>query len=230
MAYLKICGLMRSEDVAFCCACGVDLVGFVVEYPKDVPWNLSIAQAHALLAHLSGKTRSVIVTGGAPDAILRRAEALRPGFVQLHYRETPEETRHLVSRLHALGVGVIKALPVRADGTPDAPGFASAEDMAACYAQTGADLLLLDARVPSAPDAQSAPLDAALYRRVRRHSAVPVVLAGGLTVDNLAGVLRETNAPAVDILSGAETEYGLKDRAAIQALCRLTKKAPCTGR
>ncbi len=148
MAYLKICGLMRAEDVAFCCTCGVDLVGFVVEYPKDVPWNLSVAQARALLAHLSGKTRSVIVTGGAPDAILRRAEALRPGFVQLHYRETPEETRHLVSRLHALGVGVIKALPVRADGTPDAPGFASAEDMAACYAQTGADLLLLDARVP----------------------------------------------------------------------------------
>ena len=42
MAQLKICGLMRPEDVLLCCACGVDLIGFVVCYPKPVPWNLDI--------------------------------------------------------------------------------------------------------------------------------------------------------------------------------------------
>ena len=141
MAYLKICGLMLPEDVTFCCACGVELVGFIVEYPKSVPWNLNIPQARELLTYVSGSSRSVVVTGGTPDAILLRANALRPSFIQLHYRETPDETRYLASKLHELGIGVIKAIPVRKDGTPDASGFASAEAMAACYAKTGADLL-----------------------------------------------------------------------------------------
>lgn len=229
MAYLKICGLMRTEDVTFCCACGVELIGFVVEYLKDVPWNLDVAQAQALFTHLSAQSRSVVVTGGAPEAVLRRAEALHPSFVQLHYRETPEETRWLAERLHMLGIGVIKAIPVRADGTPDVPDFASVVDMAACYAQTGADLLLLDARVPSVPDVQGMPLDAALYLRVRQRSAVPVVLAGGLTAENLARILRETNAPVVDILSGAETAHGIKNRAAIRQLCRIVKEALSTS-
>ena len=74
MAQLKICGLMRPEDVLLCCACGVDLIGFVVCYPKPVPWNLDIPRAQNLLSYCSGKSRSVVVTGGTPEQILRRAE------------------------------------------------------------------------------------------------------------------------------------------------------------
>ena len=37
---VKICGLMREEDVELCVNAGTDIIGFVVEYPVDVPWNL----------------------------------------------------------------------------------------------------------------------------------------------------------------------------------------------
>lgn len=221
MVNLKICGLMREEDVAYCCACGVDFVGFVVEYPHPVPWNLSVPRARALMTHLSGKSRSVLVTGGAPQEILRRAAALHPDFLQLHDRETPEETQYLASMLHAQGIGCIKAIPVQPDGTPDAPGFQTAEDMAQCYAQTGADFLLLDARCPSAPTANGAALDAALYRRVCQAAALPVILAGGLTVHNLPNILRQTGAHHIDILSGAEYTPGVKNHEAIFQLRHL---------
>lgn len=55
MVSLKICGLTQPADVAFCCACGVDLVGFVVDYPKRVPWNLDVPRARELMTRLSGK-------------------------------------------------------------------------------------------------------------------------------------------------------------------------------
>lgn len=223
MAQLKICGLMRPEDVLLCCACGVDLIGFVVCYPKPVPWNLDIPRAQNLLSYCSGKSRSVVVTGGTPEQILRRAEMLHPDFVQLHYRETPEETHRLAAELHAMGIGCIKAIPVRSDGTPDMPGFATVACMASRYAQTGADLLLLDARCPSAPASAGAILDAALYRRVAQSAGIPVVLAGGLTVQNLPCVLLETGAPFVDILTGSESAPGVKDPHRIRRLRDLTQ-------
>ncbi len=223
MVSLKICGLTQPADVAFCCACGVDLVGFVVDYPKRVPWNLDVPRARELMTRLSGKSRSVMVTGGAPEDILSRALALHPDFVQLHYRETPEETQFLAAELSAHGIGCIKAIPVRPDGTPDMPGFQTAEGMAARYAGTGVGLLLLDARCPSAPETNGAALDAALYRRVAGSVEVPVVLAGGLTPRNLAAVLSQTGALHVDVLSGAERSPGVKDRHVIRLLREITQ-------
>ena len=49
---LKICGIMREADVALCCRAGVDICGFVTEYPVPVPWNLRRERCAELLASL----------------------------------------------------------------------------------------------------------------------------------------------------------------------------------
>lgn len=48
---VKICGLMREEDVDHCINSGADIVGFVVDYPVAVPWNLDIKRAGELIDH-----------------------------------------------------------------------------------------------------------------------------------------------------------------------------------
>nr|WP_122013183.1 phosphoribosylanthranilate isomerase [Maliibacterium massiliense] len=224
MTQLKICGLTRAEDVRMCCALGVDIAGFVVEYPGNVPWNLSRKAAAPLLACVSGATRRCIVTGGAPARVLALAEALRPDYVQLHYSETLEETRLVAQALHAMGIRTIKAIPVTPEGACQMPGFSTPEQAARALSGTKAAMLLLDARSACDPAAPGRTLDLALYRRVQQAAALPVALAGGLTPENLASVLTQAAPPMVDILSGVERASGCKDAAAVRRVCTLCGK------
>ena len=82
-------------------------------------------------------------------------------------------------------------------------------------------ILLLDSRCPQAPHAGGGRVDLALYAQAVRHSRVPVWLAGGLGVQNLAQVLQTAAPYGVDVLSGAERAPGEKDLDAIRALCAL---------
>lgn len=50
MVRVKICGNTNADQVELCVASGADCVGFVVEYPTRVPWNLSREQAVGLLS------------------------------------------------------------------------------------------------------------------------------------------------------------------------------------
>lgn len=43
MARVKICGITCKKAIHLCASCGADALGFVVEYPIEVPWNLSRA-------------------------------------------------------------------------------------------------------------------------------------------------------------------------------------------
>ena len=75
---LKICGLMREEDVLLCCDRGVEICGFVTEYPVPVPWNLNRERCRELLPLVRERAKSCVVTGGPPDKLLDLALDLRP--------------------------------------------------------------------------------------------------------------------------------------------------------
>ena len=55
---LKVCGIMNEPDADLCQDLGVDMAGFVVEYPVEVPWNLTCARAEKLLEHVRDGRRS----------------------------------------------------------------------------------------------------------------------------------------------------------------------------
>ena len=65
-------------------AAGADCLGFVVEYPVPVPWNLSRAEARELFARVPPLTSRALVSGGTPGHVIGLARALRPHLVQLH--------------------------------------------------------------------------------------------------------------------------------------------------
>ena len=100
---LKICGLMTEEDVALCCRKGVEICGFVTEYPVPVPWNLSRDRCAELLPLTRGKAQSCIVTGGELIKLRTLALRLRPDLIQLHGGESLEVTAALAEDLAPLG-------------------------------------------------------------------------------------------------------------------------------
>ena len=112
---VKICGLQRADDVRLCLQLGVDILGFVTEYPLPGPWNLSRQQVRPLLQLIRPPCRSCLVTGGPPEKVIELASSLRPAIVQLHYRETLEETITIADALHKLQIQVIRNVPTQAE-------------------------------------------------------------------------------------------------------------------
>ena len=212
---IKICGLKRKEDVNLCCDLGVDILGFVTEYPSPVPWNLTREEARALLADIPKSCKSCVVTGGTEREIIELAKELKPDYVQLHDRETAAQTAAIADALGEFGIGVIKAV---------FPDMRDLDNELETLQKTGVFALLADPRTPS--DAvRGGRADIAFYRRVCDLSEKPVILAGGITPDNVAGLMQETGAAYIDVMSGVEHMPGTKDASKVKALLRAVRNS-----
>jgi phosphoribosylanthranilate isomerase len=199
---------MRTQDVQMCIRHGTDMVGFVVEYPRPVPWNLSAAEAKELIAAVRKPTETCVVTGGPPDHVLRIAAETQPDYIQLHGGETLKDTVCLVSELGKRGIKVIKAL------FPDTPDL---EKTAADFCTAGVHALLFDPRTPNNAS-HSGTADLPAYQRLRHAATCPAILAGGITPENAAEIVRQTKTRMIDLMSGVEISPGIKDEAKVAAL------------
>ena len=205
---MKICGLMREEDVKMCVRYGADIIGFVVEYPRPVPWNLTAERAKALIRTVEKPAETCIVTGGSKEKILNLVLEMKPDYVQLHGGESLEDTAWLVGEMKKRGVKVIKAV------FPDTPDLLKA---ATDFCAAGVDALLLDPRAPGNAKSGGA-ADLAAYMELQSAVSCPVILAGGLTPENAAEAVRETGAQMIDLMTGVERSYGVKDEKKVAAL------------
>jgi phosphoribosylanthranilate isomerase len=109
-----------------------------------------------------------------------------------------------------------------------AVGIAGAADLAAVAAYRDiADRLLLDAKPPRAAEALPGGNGLAFDWRLLAglDPALPFMLSGGLTPDNVAAAIRLTGARAVDVSSGVESGPGQKDPARIEAFIRAARAA-----
>jgi len=205
---VKICGLMRAQDVAMCARHGVDIAGFVVAYPRPVPWNLSLAEAVELMAGCTSAMRSCVVTSGSVDHVLAIAARTRPDYIQLHGAEPVADTARLVEELRPRGVRIIKAL---------FPDMADLENAALAYCEAGIFALLFDPRTPEKAH-QGGAADLAVYDRLGAAVRCPVVLAGGITARNAAEIVRRSKAPMIDLMTGVESRPGIKEESQVIAL------------
>jgi phosphoribosylanthranilate isomerase len=194
----KICGITTPEALDAAIEGGARFVGFVT-YPKS-PRFLTLDKLAVLARRASGRVETVLVTVAADDAHLAAAvDVARPDWIQLHGGEAPgrvAEARQFARR------GVIKAL-----------GVGSSEDLIAASAyEPVADMLLFDARAPSAasqPGGNALAFDWGLLAGSRFNR--PWLLAGGLTPVNVKEAIRVSGADLVDVSSGVESAPGLKD-------------------
>ncbi|MCL2308683.1 MAG: phosphoribosylanthranilate isomerase [Proteobacteria bacterium] len=191
-----------------CVRHGTDMVGFVVEYPRPVPWNLSAAKAKELIAAVPKPAETCVVTGGAPDHVLRIAAETKPNYIQLHCNETLEDTAYLVGELGQQGIKIIKTI---FPNTPDP------EKTAADFCTAGVHAVLFDPRTPDNAE-HSGTANLSVYEKLQRTVSCPVILAGGITSKNVAEIVRQTKAQIIDLMTGVEICPGIKDEVKVMAL------------
>lgn len=227
MVRVKLCGITHADDAALCVEEGADALGFVVEYPRDNPWNLDRRAAAALIGAVPPFVTRVAVVGGEASWILGIAEAVAPDAVQLHGDEPEVVVREVARELAGSGVRVVKAL--RVDGSrPEPAGFWP--DQARRFADAGADALLVDSVTATRPAGTGQTVELALARAVVAAASVPCVLAGGLNPDNVGRAVAEVAPFAVDVISAVEDAGHRKVRARVHAFVAAAKAAPSGSR
>ena len=191
----KICGLSTPETVDVAVRFGARYVGFVT-YPKS-PRHISTDAMRALGARVPKTVTRVGLFVDPDDALLD--EKLGSGaldLLQLHGSETPER---VVAIRQRTGKPVMKVIKVVAAGDVE-QGIKAYEAVA--------DRLMFDAAEGILPGGNGEPFDWTILSG--RKIALPWLLAGGLTPENVAEAVRVTGARAVDVSSGVEETRGVK--------------------
>jgi phosphoribosylanthranilate isomerase len=200
MTRVKICGLTRERDRDVAVAAGADALGFVVGVPVDSPREVSPSRAHELVAGAPPFVTTVLVT--MPDAVqaaVSLQERVEADVVQVHGTLDPSLLAGLRERLRA---DVLAAVGL---GT-DLEAYAGA-----------ADALLVDSLDDEGGGGTGETVDWARTRELVAGVDAPVVLAGGLTPENVAEAVAAVDPYGVDTASGVEQEGGLKSHDAVRA-------------
>ncbi len=217
MVRVKICGNTDRQQIDWAVEAGADCLGFVVEYPVAVPWNLSRDEARELLGRVPPMVSRAVVTGGEPEHVLAIARSVMPHFVQLHTDNSLDETSAVANKLAPLGIGLIRALRIDV-ATGEACGeIADPIRAALALQETGIAGLLLDARTSTMPAGTGTSVDWQTARSIREALSIPMVLAGGLTPQNVRRAIETVRPFAVDVISGVEAARKVKDPELIRA-------------
>ena len=186
--FVKVCGITRLTDALHAVEQGATAIGFVL-WPKS-PRAVTVERAAEIIAELPSHVMTVGVFVNEPiDGIRAIAERTRLTAVQLHGDEPP-------AYADALDWPVIRAVSV------DEIGEAS-------EAWSPETALLVDSIDPIRRGGTGAVVDwtqAAGIAQKRR-----IVLAGGLTPENVASAIRAVRPFGVDVSSGVESAPGVKD-------------------
>ena len=194
--FVKICGITRAEDAEAAVAAGAGAIGFV--FWPDSPRFIDPYRARAIRSRLPPFVTAVGVFVNQPlEHVTGVASLVRLGAVQLHGDETPK---------YAAGIStpVVKALSIAA---------ARSGRLGAWPAAT---TLLLDVHDPARRGGTGRTIDwtAAAAVAARRK----VLLAGGLTPENVADAVARVRPFGIDVSSGVERAPGIKDHQRLRAL------------
>lgn len=209
---VKICGLSTEETLDAALAAGADMVGFV--FFARSPRFVSPERAQELAARVRGRAEIVALTVDmAEEQLADIVATVRPDWLQLHGRETPETVASVQDRF---GLGVLKAI-----------GISEPADLATIAAHAHvADRLLLDAKPPKGaalPGGNGLAFDWSLLDEL--DPDLSYMLSGGLDAGNVAEALARTHAIGVDVSSGVESAPGIKDPERIRAFAAAARGA-----
>ena len=189
---IKVCGLTEAKMAEACVALKIDAVGLVF-YPKS-PRHVSNFIAEEVSAAVSGRVAIVGVFVNEPvDIILKKAHQFGLTAVQLHGREAPSD----VSQIENEGIKVIKAL------------FQKREPSFQAVSLYRPSAFLLECGKGQLPGGNAQEWNWADAEKITAFT--PVILAGGLTPENVSRAISLSHPQAVDVSSGVEAFPGKKD-------------------
>ncbi len=196
---IKICGITRPEDGLAAVRHGVDAIGLVFYPPSSravsVPQAVEIVEALPPFVTVVG-----LFVNATRQEIGETLEATRIDLLQFHGDESPEDCE-------GHGRPYIKAIRM-GDGV-------DLQHEQERY--SGASGLLLDSYKKSEWGGTGITFD---WGTIPAAMASSIILAGGLTPDNVGQAVRQVRPYAVDVSGGVELEKGVKDGAKIEAFVR----------
>lgn len=198
MVRVKICGITNLEDALMTVEAGADALGFV--FFQGSPRNISPDTAAAIIRSLPPFVQTVgLFVNEEPATVNAIADRCGLDLVQLHGDESPEYCTAIKRR-------IIKAFRVKDASSVDAM---TDYPVAAC---------LLDAWSPAARGGTGTTFNWDIAAGVAvEHS---IILAGGLTPDNVAEAIAVVKPYAVDVSSGVESAPGKKDAGLVARFIR----------
>ena len=194
--HIKVCGITRVKDALLAGQLGADMIGMI--FYSGSPRCVSFRVAQKITQHLPPTVDRVgVFVNERIDRILKIARQLRLDYVQLHGDETTKD----ILALKRNGLKVIKAYRVSAKA-----------DYAKLYTSK-ADLVMLDNVTPEQRGGTGQRFD---WRLTPPRKIKNLMLAGGISADNIEEGLRIFDPLVVDVNSGVETEPGIKSAAKLK--------------
>lgn len=196
----KICGITRSQDIQAVVDSGADAIGLVF-YPPS-PRSVTIAQAAELAKHIPAYVQLVgLFVNASLEEIQATLQQVPLDVLQFHGDESPAQCQAIAK---ATGRRWYKAIQVKSD--------MNIEVVIKSYQAAGASAMLLDAWHPTLKGGTGHAFDWTKFPKLD----IPLILAGGLSPDNVAYAIDITRAYAVDVSGGVESAKGIKDRQLIE--------------
>lgn len=194
---VKVCGITRPKDARLAVELGADMIGMI--FYRRSPRFINQKLAGQIVRAIPPVVSWVGVFVDEPiEKMLRLADRLCLDCVQLHGNESAE----CVSRLQQEGYRVIKAFRIRRQKDYQR------------VVQSRADLCLLD----HATEHQKGGTGVAFDWRIRPKRKIGnLVLAGGISADNVARGVKLFDPVMVDVNSGVESKPGVKSTARLKA-------------
>lgn len=207
--WIKVCGTTSLRDARLAAEAGANAVGFVfAASPRQVDPNT----AAEIVSGLQGEVETIgVFVNEHPEVIARIVEHVGLSGVQFHGDEAAETMAMVRQRLPQSKL--IKAIPVselaiKAEASIEEYGSAPGE----------LDALLLDSGLQQKRGGTGSTFDwkqaAPIAARIRER--IPLIVAGGLTAANIAEAIAIFEPWGVDVVSGVESEPGIKDGKKLQ--------------
>jgi phosphoribosylanthranilate isomerase len=204
MTKIKICGIKTLNDALAAMDAGASLIGFNF-YPKS-PRYVEVGQCRGIMSVMRNRGGHIQYVGVFVNAsaaeICATMETCGLSLAQLHGDESP-------NMLHALGGKGFKA-------------FRGAPENIDSFVRQKAPAFLLDASVKGVYGGSGVTADWSMAKVLANHYLL--LLAGGLTPENVAEAVQQVRPWGVDVASGVESEPGRKDAARMTAFVRAVRE------
>lgn len=216
---VKICGITKVEDALAAIDAGADFLGFNF-YPKS-PRYLTVERCTELTAAVHSRSSAICVGIFVNETIERIEHILRQchlDLAQLHGEETP-------AMVAAFNGRAFKAF--RGTGERHAEYAAARLPLSQREREGELPVFLVDAYSPTHYGGTGHTADWVAAQPLA--AQYPLLLAGGLTPENVAEAVQQVHPWGVDVASGVERAPGVKDPAKVKAFVRAAKNSGKKG-
>ncbi|MGB6976794.1 MAG: phosphoribosylanthranilate isomerase [Gammaproteobacteria bacterium] len=207
MVHVKMCGMTRAEDALFAAQLGVHAIGLI--FYESSPRAVSISQAKTIIDSLPPFITTVgVFVDPTFEYVQKLLNTISLDLLQFHGQERAADCRRY-------GKPYIKTIAMR-----------DSLDWSVLDEYTDAKGLLLDTYSAEMVGGTGHVFD---WRQIQKQKInKPIILAGGLTPENVAQAIRQVHPYAVDVTTGVEAAKGIKDHNKMQRFMREVRNASVT--